>query len=84
MTALTISNKEMDHIMKIVKSLEVSGLLIKVVYEAITNETKKQKGGFLSLLLGILAASLLGGKGVIRAGDGTIRVSQDFKCRLFV
>ena len=84
MTALTISNKEMDHIMKIVKSLEVSGLLIKVAYEAITNETKKQKGGFLSLLLGILAASLLGGKGVIRAGDGTIRVSQDFKCRLFV
>ena len=74
-------------IMKIIKSLEDAGLLIKGVYEAIENETKEQKGGFLSMLLGTLGASLLGnlltskgikqsklpGRGIIRAGESTIR-----------
>ena len=59
--------------MKIVKSLEESGLLVKGISETIKNETKEQKGGFVPLLLGTLAASLLGsvltGKGVIRAGE---------------
>ena len=63
----------MSDIMKIVKSLEESGLLVKGISETIKNETKEQKGGFVPLLLGTLAASLLGsvltGKGVIRAGE---------------
>ena len=50
----------MEDIMKIVKSLEDSGLLLKGISEAIQNEVKEQKGGFLSMLLGTLGASLLG------------------------
>ena len=46
-TALIMSNEEMEDIMKIVKSLEESGLLIKEISEAIKNEAKEQKGGFL-------------------------------------
>ena len=62
MTTLIISNEEMNHIMKIVKYLEESVLLIiKGVSETIKNEAKEQKGGFLRmLLLGCLGASLLG------------------------
>ena len=71
-TALIISNEEMDNLMKIVKSLEESGLVVKGVSETIKNEGKEQKGGFLQMLLRTLADSLLGsaltGKGVIRAG----------------
>ena len=59
-TALIISNEDMKDIMKIVKSLEESGLLIKGISETIKNETKEQKGGFLSVLLGTLSASILG------------------------
>ena len=86
-TTLTISNEEMNDIMKIVKSLEESGLLTKDVSETIKNEAKKQNGGFPRMLLGTLGASLLGnlltGKGIIRAGKGTIsaetiRTGQDF------
>ena len=64
----------MKDILKIVKSLEDSGLLLEGVSETIQNEAKEQKGGFLSMLLGTLGASLLGGKGVIRAGNRTARV----------
>ena len=60
MTTLIISNEEMNDIMKIVKSLEVSNLLIKNVSETIQNETKEQTEGFLSMLLGKLGSSLLG------------------------
>ena len=64
----------MKDIIKIVKSLEDSGLLLKGVSETIQNEAKEQKGGFLSMLLGTLGASLLGnlltGKGIYRAGKG--------------
>ena len=78
-TTLIISNDEINDILKIVKSLEDSGVLLKGVSET-KNETKEQRGGFLSILLGTLGASLLGdllaknssGKGVIRAGEGTI------------
>ena len=77
-TTLIISNDEMKDILKIVKSLENSGLLLEGVSETIKNETKEQKGGFLSILLGILGASLLGNmlsdKGVIRTGEGTARI----------
>ena len=73
-TTLVISNKEMNDIMKIVQALEDSNILLKRVTKTIKNETKEQKGGFLSMLLGTLGASLLGnllaGKGVVRAGSG--------------
>ena len=59
-TTLMISNKEMNDIMKIARSLEESGLLIKGVSETIKNETKEQKRGFLGILLASLGASLLG------------------------
>ena len=59
-SSLIISNKEMEDIMKIVKSLEASGLLIKGVSETIKNEAKEQKGGFPGMLLGTLGTSLLG------------------------
>ena len=62
--------------------LEESGLLIKGFSQAITNEAKEQKGGFLSMLLGRLGASLLGnvltGTGKIRSGKGTAGAAQDF------
>ena len=68
---LIISNEEMSDIMKIVKSLEESSLLIKEVSELIKNEAKEQKGGLFSILIGTLGASLLGslllGKGIIRS-----------------
>ena len=84
---LIISNDEMDAILKIVKSLEDSGVLLKGVSETIQNEAKEQRGGFLSMLLGTLGASLLGDvlskglsvRGVIRAGEGTIRADADSK-----
>ena len=70
MNTLIISNEEINDIMKIVKSLEESGLLIKVVSETIKNEAKEQKDGFLSMLLGTLDASLLGN---LLRGRDTIR-----------
>ena len=59
-TTLIISNNEMENIIKIVKYLEDSGLFLKGVTEAVQNEVKELKGGFLSILLGTLGASLLG------------------------
>ena len=59
-TTLIISNDEIEDILKIVRSLEDSGLLLKRVSETIQNEAKEQKGGFLSMLLGTLGASSLG------------------------
>ena len=59
-TTLIISNEEMEDIMKIAKSLEDSGLLLKGVSETVQNEAKERKGGFLSILLGTLGAILLG------------------------
>ena len=86
MTILIISNGEIEDIIKIVKSLEYSGLLLKGVTETIRNKVKEQKRGFLSMLLGTLCASLLGnlltgrgvnrvgkGKGINRAGEGVLR-----------
>ena len=70
----------MKYIIEIVKSLEDSGLLLKGVSETIENEAKEQKGGFLSMLLGTLGASLLGnnlaGKGMNRAGEGAMAKRQ--------
>ena len=74
----------MDDIRKIVQALENSGILLKGVTKTVKNETKEQKGGFLSMLLGTLGASLLGdlltkqlsGKGTVRAGEGTLRAGE--------
>ena len=64
----------MEDIIKIVKSLEDFALLLKGVTETVQNEVREQNGGFLSMLLGLLGASLLGnlltGKGILRAGKG--------------
>ena len=86
-TILITSNDEMDDILKIIKSLEDSGVLIKGASETIQHEAKEQRGGFISMLLGTLGASLLGnilskglsGKGVTKAGEGTIRAGYGSK-----
>ena len=72
-TTLIISNNEIEDIIKIVKSLEDSGLLLKGVTETVQNEVKEQKGGFLSMLLGTLGSSLLWN---ISADKGVIVTSQ--------
>ena len=72
-TTLIISNEEMNDIIKIVQALEDSNILLKGVTKTIINETKEQKGGFLSMLLGIdasLLGNVLAGKGIVRAGSG--------------
>ena len=57
-TALIISNEEMNDFMKIVKSVEESGLLIKGFSETVKNEAKEQKGVFLEMSLSTLGANL--------------------------
>ena len=68
--------------MKIVKYLEELGLLIKLISKIIKMKQKKQKGRFLPMLFGKLAASILGnaltGKRVITADEGVITVGQNF------
>ena len=82
-TTLIISNEETNDIMKIVQAFEDSNILLKGVPKTMKNETREQKGGFLSMLLGTLGASLLGsllsGKRIVRVGSankkgkGTVR-----------
>ena len=83
---LIIYNEEMNDIMKIVKSLEESGLLITTVNETIQNEAKEQKVEFLSMLLDTLGASLLGnlliGKGTIRPGEPRLELVRIFYATL--
>ena len=59
------------------------GLLFKGVSETTQNEVKEQKGGFLSMLVGTLGASLLGnilaGKGINRAGEEIVRAGYGNK-----
>ena len=74
----------MNDIMKIIKALENSGILLQRVSKTIKNETKERRGGFLSMLLGTLGASLLAnlltsGKGIMRAGDGIVRAGSGSK-----
>ena len=74
---LIIEQEDMKDIMKIIKALENSGILLKGVSKTIKNETKEQRGAFLSMLLGTLGASLLGNlltgrKGIVRAGEGSV------------
>ena len=92
MTRLMISNDEIHDIIKIVKSFEDSGLLIKGVTKTVQNEVKEQKGGFLSMLLGTLGANSLEnlltdrginragkGRGINRAGEGIVRAGYGNK-----
>ena len=72
-TTLTISNDEMEDIIKVVKSLEDSGLLLK------GGEAQEQKGGFFSMLLSTLGASLLG---YILAGKGVIAKRESLRDRV--
>ena len=73
--------------MKIVQALEDSNILLKGVPKTIKNETKQQKGGFLSILLGTLGASLLGNllseKGIVRAGYRNKKRKRDYKSWLW-
>ena len=78
---LIIEQEDMNDIMKIIEALKNSGILLKGVSRTIEKETKEQRGGFLSMLLGTLGASLLGnllsgGKGIMRAGDGILRAGS--------
>ena len=81
-TTLVISNEEMEDLMKIVKSIKDSGLLITGVGETTKNKAKEQKGGFLVMLLRTLGASLFGnlstGESTVRAGKRTIRADKNF------
>ena len=81
---LMIEDEDMNDIMKIIKVLEKSGILLSGVGKTIENKVKEQKGGFLSMLLGTLGASLLGtlltgGKGIMRAGEGIMRAGEETK-----
>ena len=88
---LIIEQEDMKDIMKIIKAPENSGILLKGVSKTIKNETKEQRGGLLSMLLGTLGASLLGnlltgengsvasrakGEGVMGAGDEIVRAGE--------
>ena len=81
---LIIEQEVMNDIMKIIEALENSGILLKGVSKTIEKETKEQRGGFLSMLLGTLGASLLGnfitgGKGMMRAGERIVRAGEGAK-----
>ena len=82
---LIIEEEDMQDIIKIIKELENSDILLKGVSKAIENEIKEQRGGFLSMLLGTLGTSLSGnlltGKGIITAGEGkgTVRAGKGSK-----
>ena len=80
---LIIEEEDMQDIIKIIKKLENSDILLKGVSKTIENEIKEQRGGFLSMLLGTLGASLLGnlltGTGIMTAGNGIVRAGEGSK-----
>ena len=86
-TTLIISNDDMQKFLKLAKSLEDIDILLDGITETVKNEVKEQKGGFLSMLLGTLGASVVGdlltknlsGRRNIRAGEGTIRAGYGSK-----
>ena len=79
-TVWIISNEETEDIMEIAKSLEKSGLIKKELVKYLKMKHKNKKEDFFQMLLGTLAASILGnalaGKGVIKAGEGVTRTDQ--------
>ena len=91
-TTLTLPNDEMKDIVKTVKPLEDSGLILKGVSETVKNEAREQRGGFLSMLLGTLGGSFFGniltgrgaiaksqGRGINRADEGVVRAANGNK-----
>ena len=76
---LIIEDEDINDIMKIIKQLEKSGILLNGVSKTIENEVKEQKGGFLSMLLGNL---LTGGKGIMKAGEGIMRAGEGAKKKI--
>ena len=93
-TTLAFLNEDLNDIMKTIKSLIWPGFLIKGITKTTKNEAKEQMGGFLSMLLGTLGASLLGnmlvGKSTIKAAEDTIiagketnRAGQDSNRQIF-
>ena len=81
---LIFEQEDMNDIIKIIEALENSTILLKGITKTIENETKEQRGGFLSMLLGTLGASLLrnlltGGKGMMIAGDGIVHAGEGSK-----
>ena len=94
MTTLIISDEEINDIMKIVKFLAESGLLIKALMKPFKMKQKNKKVDFsgVSLLGNLLTSkgvkrpnsSNIPGRGVIRAGEGTIRAGQNFQCCLII
>ena len=81
---LIISIKQTSDITKLIKSLGESGLFMKGVSKTIKNKVNEQKGGFLSMLLGILGGSSLGNllTSPIRAGE--CEISTDQSCCLIL
>ena len=79
---LVISKEYMDDIIRMIKSLNNSGVVIDGVSETKKYDIKKREGGFLGLLLATLGASVLGnmltGKGVMRAGKGVVRAGRGY------
>ena len=82
-TTLIISNDDMDDLIKIITALEEHYILLKGTSRTIKNETKEQRGRFLSMLLGSLEASLLAnlltGQALYRTGQGLYRTGQGLK-----
>ena len=80
---LIIEQEDMKDNLKNIEALENSGILLKRVTKTIENETKEQRAGVLSMLLGTLGVSLVGdlltGKGMMRAGEGIVRASEGSK-----
>ena len=86
MTTLIISNNDLNDLIKIATALEKHDILLKRTSKTIKNNTKKQEGGFLSMLLETLGASLFGnlltGKVLYRTGKGMYRIGQGLKKKL--
>ena len=80
---LVIEQEDINDIIKIIEALENSVILFKGVTKTTENETKEQRGRFLSMFLGTLGASLLGnllsGKRLVRTGEGIVRAGEGVK-----
>ena len=86
-TTLIISNDDMKDLIKIVTALEEHDILLKGISKTTKNETKEQKGGFLSILVGTLGASLLDnlltGKGLYRTVQGMYKTGYGLKYKIY-
>ena len=89
-TTLIISNNDLNDLIKAITALEEHDILLEGTNKSTENEIKKQEGGFLTMLLGTLGASLLEnlmtgkslyrtGKGMYRSGNGMYRTGQVLK-----